>query len=30
MGQDNGYVFEELLGMSSERIADLKARQVIY
>jgi len=30
MGQDNDYVFGELLGMSSQQIADLKERQVIY
>jgi len=30
MGQDNDYVFGELLGLSSGRIEDLKARQVIY
>lgn len=30
MGQDNDYVFGELLGMSSRRIAELKERQVIY
>jgi crotonobetainyl-CoA:carnitine CoA-transferase CaiB-like acyl-CoA transferase len=29
MGQDNEYVFGELLGMSSEQIADLVAREVI-
>ena len=30
MGQDNDYVFGELLGMSSKQIADLVERQVIY
>ncbi|HLC27864.1 MAG TPA: CoA transferase [Dehalococcoidia bacterium] len=30
MGQDNEYVFGELLGMASEQIADLKQRQIIY
>ena len=30
MGQDNDYVFEELLGLSSEQIDDLKTRQVIH
>jgi len=30
LGQDNDYVFGELLGMSSEQIADLTARQVTY
>ena len=30
MGQDNDYVFGELLGMSSQHIADLKERQIIY
>jgi crotonobetainyl-CoA:carnitine CoA-transferase CaiB-like acyl-CoA transferase len=29
MGQDNDYVFGELLGYSSEQIADLVAREVI-
>ncbi len=29
MGQDNEYVFGELLGMSSDQIADLVAREVI-
>jgi hypothetical protein len=30
MGQDNDYVFGELLGMSSQQIADLVERQVIF
>ncbi len=30
MGQDNDYVLGELLGMSSQQIASLKERQVIY
>ncbi len=30
MGQDNDYVFGELLGLSSEQIADLTDRRVIY
>ena len=30
MGQDNGYVFGELLGMSSDQIADLVQREVIH
>lgn len=30
LGQDNDYVFGELLGLSSAEIADLKAREVIY
>ncbi len=30
MGQDNDYVFGELLGMSSQQIADLEERQVIF
>ncbi len=30
MGQDNDYVFGELLGMSQAQIADLTERQVIY
>ena len=30
MGQDNDYVFGELLGMSSDQIADLVERQVIH
>jgi len=30
MGQDNDYVFGELLGMSSKQIADLVERQVIF
>jgi benzylsuccinate CoA-transferase BbsF subunit len=30
LGQDNDYVYGELLGMSADQIADLKARQVIY
>ena len=29
MGQDNDYVFGELLGMSGEQIADLAERGVI-
>jgi crotonobetainyl-CoA:carnitine CoA-transferase CaiB-like acyl-CoA transferase len=29
MGQDNGYVFGELLGFSSDQIADMAARGVI-
>ena len=29
MGQDNDYVFGELLGMSAQQIADLVAREVI-
>jgi benzylsuccinate CoA-transferase BbsF subunit len=30
LGQDNNYVFGELLGMSSQQIADLVERNVIY
>jgi crotonobetainyl-CoA:carnitine CoA-transferase CaiB-like acyl-CoA transferase len=30
MGQDNDYVFGELLGFSSDQIADLVAREVIH
>ncbi|MDO8615843.1 MAG: CoA transferase [Dehalococcoidia bacterium] len=30
MGQDNDYVFGELLGMSSQQVAELTERQVIY
>jgi benzylsuccinate CoA-transferase BbsF subunit len=30
MGQDNDYVFGELLGMSSQQFADLVERQVIF
>jgi benzylsuccinate CoA-transferase BbsF subunit len=30
MGQDNDYVFGELLGMSSDQIADLVAQEVIH
>jgi benzylsuccinate CoA-transferase BbsF subunit len=30
LGQDNDYVFGELLGMSSQQIADLVERQIIY
>lgn len=30
IGQDNDYVFGELLGMSVQQIADLKERQIIY
>jgi benzylsuccinate CoA-transferase BbsF subunit len=30
MGQDNDYVFGELLGMSTDQIADLVAREVIH
>lgn len=30
MGQDNDYVFGELLGMSSDTIADLVERQIIH
>ncbi len=30
MGQDNDYVFGELLGMSSQQIADLTERQVLF
>ncbi len=30
MGQDNHYVFGELLGMSSQQITDLSERQVIF
>jgi len=30
MGQDNDYVYGELLGLSSAQIEDLKAREVIY
>ena len=29
MGQDNDYVYGELLGLSTDQIADLKSRQVI-
>lgn len=30
VGQDNDYVFGELLGFSSKRIADLQSREIIY
>jgi len=30
MGQDNDYVYGDLLGLSNGQIEDLKARQVIY
>jgi len=30
LGQDNGYVFKELLGLPEERYADLVARQIIF
>ncbi len=30
MGQDNEYVFGELLGMSGQQIAELTERQVIF
>lgn len=30
LGQDNEYVFKELLGLSGQRYADLVARQVIF
>lgn len=30
MGQDNDYVFGDLLGMSSNQITELKERQIIY
>jgi hypothetical protein len=30
LGQDDDYVYGELLVMSVDQIADLKARQVVY
>lgn len=30
LGEDNDYVFQDLLGLTPESVADLKARQVIY
>jgi crotonobetainyl-CoA:carnitine CoA-transferase CaiB-like acyl-CoA transferase len=30
LGQDNDYVYGELLGLASDQIEDLKVRQVIY